>query len=302
MFKRWFNIDQDENDAGGGAGGGSGSQDGGDAGKGDADAAAAAAAQAEKDKGSSGSAGNDGTPPKPAWEKDSIVWNGQQKELTRQEIINYAQQAFNVTQREQAASKKWKEASAKDANVTARLEYLEKLIADADKKGGDGEDDGQQDPPDPIKELTGKFQTLEQRQEKRELRQQWNEAFLPIKQKFPGIDEDKVNDSFTEKVKSGEVEDSERGLMTAAEEVAKADAAEKKTAEDKQIETLLTKADDPRLKAFIDKEIAKYVADKAKNKNAGGDSGAGGGGGGQAKKDAGSISEIAAKIRESIPT
>lgn len=294
MFIRWLKIDQDEHDAGGGAGGGSGSQDGGDAGKGDADAAAADTAQAEKDKGSSGSAGNAGTPPKPAWEKDSIVWNGQQKEFTRQEIINYAQQAFNVTQREQAASKKWKEANA-------QLERLEKLIADADKKGGGEGEGGGGEPPDPIKELTGKFQTLEQRQEKRELRQQWNEAFLPIKQKFPGIDEDKVNDSFTEKVKSGEVEDTERGLMTAAEEVAKAEAAEKKTAEDKQIEALLTKADNPRLKAFKEKAIADYVADKAKNKNAGGDSGAGGGGGGQAKKDAGSISEIAAKIRESIP-
>jgi len=288
MFKRWFNIDQDENDGGGGAGGGTGNQDGG--GAGEAEAAAAAAAAAGGDGKPSGSAGNDGnTNQKPAWEKDSILWNGQQKEFTRQEIINYAQQAYNVTQREQAASKKQKEANA-------QLIRLEKLIEAADKKGGEGgEGGGDGEAPDPIKSLTQQLQDLSQR----ELQRQWRDFFSTIKQKFPGIDEGKVNDTFLEKLEAGEVEDSEAGLMAVAIEVDKTLTAENTEKENKQIEKLLANSADARIKTHNAKVIAGYLADKKKLANAGGDHGPGGGGD---KKDAdpGSISEIATRIRKSI--
>lgn len=289
---KWLKLDQDEHDGGGGAGGGAASQAGGSAGAGVADGQRPPAG-AGAGAGSSSPAGTDGkTSQKSAWEKDTIVWNGQQKELTREEIINYAQQAFNVTQREQAASMKWKEA-------TTQLARLEKLIADADKKNGgeergQGQNDGEEDP---VKALTAKYTNLEQTMEQRERLREWKDLCVPIKQKFPEIDDGALSDLFLEKLEGGLVENSEAGLMSVAAELAAKATSERTERETKLLEKALANSEDPRVKAHNERVIADYVAGKTKLAGSGGEHG-GGGAGGSGGNETRTISEIAASLRK----
>lgn len=51
------------------------------------------------------------------------------------------------------------------------------------------------------------------------LEQTWDEAFKPVKQKYPNIDVELLILEFLKKIKTGEVEDSAGGLMKTAEDL-----------------------------------------------------------------------------------
>ena len=284
----FIKIDQDEHDAGGGAGGAGASQDGGIAG-------AAAEARAAGGEGPAAQAGADINAAKPgagqpgdtnqaaATDQHEIVWNGQKKMMTLQELKDYAQRAYNVTQGEQANSKTRKE-------LTAQLARLEQMIAEAEKNGKPPDESEN----DPLAKLSKAHEATRQELaglREKSLVQDWERGFAPVQQKYPDISEKALFMEFQEKVQAGEVEDTVTGLMKTAEGM----AAEREGIVNKRLDGLLLKSDDPRMKAYKEKLIADYVAGKLKLTNAGGENPKGAAGG---KLDTeSSISDVAAKLR-----
>jgi hypothetical protein len=275
------------------AGTGAGSQDGGIAGA----AAEMRAAGGEGASAAQAGAGDGtakppaGTPDKTnqgaAGEQFEIVWNGQKVNMTRQELIDNAQRAYNVTQGEQANSKTRKE-------LAAAYKRLEELMADAEKQRGKPPEN---DDDDPVTTLSkANIATRKEVAELREkaLLQDWERAVTPVMQKYPDISEKALLDEFQEQVKAGEVDDNAAGLMKTAEGMAN----KHEDLVGKRLDALLAKEDDPRMKALKEKWIAGYVADKTKNANAGGEKGAGAAGSGADKVK--SISETAAELRSAV--
>lgn len=282
-----LNIDQDENDAGGGAGGGAASQAGGGAaGAGAGDAGGAGASNAQAGAGQGAASQNAGTDDKTnqaaAWTQRDIVWNGQKIPVkTEEEAIALMQKGYNFTQGQQEIAKIRKDLIAKSTRFDQLLAELEK------NKPAQGEGE---EADDPVKKLGKDVEDLRTQAQI----QQWDKAFGPVKQKYPGISEKVLIVEFQDKIQAGEVEDSAEGLMKTAESL----ASERTGIVNRQLDELLAKADDPRITAFKQKVIADYVAGKTKLADAGGEHGGSGGAGGAEEK--GSISEIAARIRAGI--
>lgn len=241
-------------------------------------AAAHAVAQADTSEPTASQPAEGGETSQPsAQEQFEIVWNGQKKNMTREEVIAHAQKAYNITQREQEVARTRKD-------LTAKLERLDKLIEEAERRGENPEDAG---PEDPVAKLSKEVEEMRSKAQIAE----WEKAFSPIQQKFPNISEKNLLNEFTEKVKAGEAEDTSAGLMAVAEEMDKQFAG----ITDKRIEAVMKNPNDPRMKAYNEKLIADYVAGKVKLAHAGGEPGATSTG---TKPDSkASIADIAAKLR-----
>lgn len=276
-------YDQDEHDAGGGAGGVATSQDG--AGDGIADAAAAALAGGTADGAGAGDgaagpkAGTDGkTSQAAAGEQFEITWEGKKIQMTRDEVINNAQRAYNVTQREQELAK-----TRKDYQV--KLLKLDQYYADLEKAGkpAKGADGAEPDADDPLSKVAGEVAELKNQL----LVQSWEKSYAPVKQKYPDVSEKMLIEEFQVKIQAGEVDNSNEGLMQTAEAMAKGFDSTVETKLDK----LLADPENPKIKAHNLKVIEAFVKGKKDLANAGGDKGAGGTGG--KAKEAKSIDEVA---------
>lgn len=280
-----FKILMDQADNGGGA---SGSPDGAGAGAG----AGAAAAQAGADGGAgSQAAGTQGQNQAGAdADQREIVWNGQKIKKPIAEIIGLAQQAYNITQNEQALAAERKQITQIRKDYQARLLRLDQIEAELKKgntgAGGEG-GEGRPDPDEPLTKIGGELATLKEKMALHD----WERAYGPAKQKFPDISEDYLISKFGEMIRSGEVEDDAEGLMKTAEAIANGFNS---TASGR-LDELLANPNDPKVKEHNAKVIADYVAGKTKLADAGGDKGAGGSGG-KAESVKG-ISEIAAELR-----
>jgi len=278
---KMLDNDQDERNAGGGASGAGSSQGDG------IGAAAASLRAADPEKAPDAQAGadthadkpaagtEDKTNPPAAWDHDEIVWHGQKVKMTRQEIIDHAQRAYNVTQGEQANSKTRKE-------LTEKLTQLNELIEEARKSPDHAEADG-----DPIAVLRKEIDELK---EVRKL-EAWDKYFSPVKAKHPDIPEDFLVSKFQARVLSKEVENTEEGLMKTADDISNGFSG----TVDKRIEALLNDATNPKIKAHNDKVVAAYLAEKQRLANSGGEKGAGISGGAEGKVK--TISETAAELR-----
>lgn len=272
-----------------GDGAGSGSPEG----AGDGAGAGAAAAQAGADGGAgSQAAGTQGANQAGAdADQREIVWNGQKIKKPIAEIIGLAQQAYNVTQTEQALAAERKQLAQSRKDYQARLLRLDQIETEYKKgkpaAGGEGGEggEGQPDPNEPLTKIGGELATLKQKM----ALQDWERAYGPVKQKHPDISEDFLISKYGEMIRSGEVEDNSEGLMKTAEAIANGFDS---TATGR-LEKLLADPNNPKVKEHDAKVIADYVAGKTKLADAGGDKGAGGTG---AKKvEAKSIDEVADK-------
>jgi len=272
-MNRFFNFDQAETD-GDNAGGGS---------QGDADGAADGADAGSNDNTVDSGADGGDTSGKPAWEQDEIVWNGEKKKLSRQEIINYAQQAYNVTQKEQNLAKLTKDA-------TDRLARIDALAAELEKNDGEGADEQAPEDDEPVSQLSKEVQALKLKEQIRT----WDNAFKPIADKYPDISEKALLAEMREKVASKEVDDNAEGLMKVAESMAN----EREGTVSKRLEALLKENKDPRLQAYRKKSIEDYVAGKIKLANAGGEGG--GSPAGAKPQTSKSIDDVATRIRGTI--
>lgn len=273
-----------------GGGAGSGSSDG----AADAGGAGAAAAQAKADGGAGSQAAGTTDQNQAGADADQreIVWNGQKIRKPMAEIINLAQQAYNVTQIEQALAAEKKQLAQSRKDYQVRLLQMDRIEAElrAGKpgKGAEGGEggEGQPDPDEPLKKLEGKFATLEQKQALLD----WKEYYGPVKLKFPDVSEKMLVQEFEAKIQAGEVDDSVEGLMQTAE--AMANGFESMV--DTRLDKLLADPNNAKVKAHDTKVIADYVAGKTKLADAGGDKGAGGSG--SKTKESRSIDEVADEI------
>lgn len=270
---KFLNIDQAE---AGDEGAGGGSQEGAEG--------AAGAAGAGTDGGTvdQGAAGGE-TSSKPAWEQDEIVWNGEKKKFSRQEIINFAQQAYNVTQKEQSLAKLTKDAQE-------RLARIDALMAEAEGAGKEGEGEGEGEADEPIGKLSKEVEALRLKEQIRE----WDAAVAPIIAKNPEISEKKLLAEFRDRVASKEVDDTAEGLAKTAELM----VSEREGTVSKRLEALLKDEKNPQLQSIREKAVKDYLDGKLKLRDAGGE---GGGSPAGAKTDKpGSIDDVARKVRESI--
>lgn len=300
-MRKFFTIDQAE-DAAGGAGGGEGSQ-GGDGAISQAAAVALAAQESDKKEAAAQPAGEPGkTSQEAAAEQFELTHNGNKIKMTRQEVIDAAQRGYNTTQKEQEISKLKKELIAKHARAN-------QIIEEAEKAGKQPE--GEEEPESELNQLKN---TITGITEKLQL-QEWEKALGPIHTKFPDVDELELAAKFQEKVKAGEVENTNAGLEEVATELAQhsegkvnkkleAVLADEKnnmvtSHNQKVIEKFLANPEDPKLKAYEQKVIADYVAGKTKLSSAGGDNGKGAAAGAGAGKDkVESISDVAERHRQ----
>jgi len=291
-------IDQDENEAGKPAGSGNGSQDGGNAGTQDSGAEDAAGDPAGEGAANQ-NGGNDKTNPTSKAEQFELVWHGQKKVLSREEVIALAQRNYNVTQQEQKISQMRKD-------LITKQQAAEDLLSEIQKRQSEGGEGAGVDDKSVMEKV---YSELEGLKEKLNL-QEWEKAMGPVKQKYPDINDLDLATEFQAKLKTGEVSDDENGLMEVAGEIARnqgeqnskkmetllSDSKNKTVLEhnDKVVKSLLANPQDARLAEYNQKVIADYIAGKLKLKDAGGEKGPGGTGTSEKSE---SIAEVAARLR-----
>lgn len=262
-------------EGGEGAGGGQGSSGAGGTG-------------AEGGAGGAGQGGAGGQEPptgaggEPEYELDL---GGTKVKKPLKDILAMAQQGNDYTQKTQKIAQREREFQKK-------LAQLDELIAEAEAQGKSGQPQGEDDP---LKKTESRVERLESEQ----ARLKTDRALAPIRQKYPDLikdefDEDMVIEKFIKMVDKGEAENSEAGMMAAAEAMADG----RKGWFDGQLTEMSKNIDDPRMKAYNDKVIEAYLTRKRGQRYSGGEHGGAGGAGAGGAKPPQSIAEAAERARQ----
>ena len=259
MKKLFLNIDQAENDGEGGGAGGAGSQ-----GTAVAEGAEGSAGQGGNSEGAAGQAGNGEQPP--AEEPQEFDLGGQRVKYTKAQLIDELRKAVDYTKKTQGIA-------ADKRAYAAKIMRADAIIKELQERGVTPEKPAKPEPenkaPSEVDEVKREVASLKQER----LVEKWQNAYAPIKAKYPDVEEDKLLDALGKALEAGEVEDNAAGLATVAENLNKGIENSRGAWMDK----LLADEKDPRVLAFEKKAIEKYLAKKKQFHNSGGDSGAGGG-------------------------
>ena len=251
-MKRVFNMLMDQAGAEGAGSGGAGGE-----GNPGAEGAGAGDDTAGQNTGSQGNAGT-------GEEQFDLTVGGKVIKLNKTEVINRAQQATDITQKQQKISETQKTLNTK----VRQADMLLKEIEDQ-KATGQSADPADEDK---FKKLTDEISSLQDVNQQREL----DNALAPAKAKYPHLNEDMIINAFTQKANAGEIENSAAGIMEVAAELATTENG----SFEQRVNELIKDPNNPQMKKYNDKLIADYVAGKRRSYNNGGEHGGAGGTGG----------------------